>query len=68
MEQTTVAIEGVDAVEALQEYGCESCLEQFYEGKDTCHVCGFDLNSFNVCPEDSDDAQPQKDNGFCEKT
>ena len=26
---------------------CALCLEQFYEGKNECRGCGFDLNSFN---------------------
>jgi hypothetical protein len=31
----------------LKEYGCEACLEQYYDGKNKCRNCNFDFNIFN---------------------
>ena len=31
----------------LKEYGCEECLEQYYDGKNKCRNCDFDFNIFN---------------------
>lgn len=31
----------------LKEYGCEACLEQYYDGKNKCRNCDFDFNIFN---------------------
>jgi hypothetical protein len=31
----------------LKEYGCDACLEQYYDGKNKCRNCNFDLNIFN---------------------
>ena len=38
----------------LQEHGCESCLPQFYDGKDECHYCGFEFDVFNHYSDDDD--------------
>jgi hypothetical protein len=39
----------------LEEYGCESCLPQFYDGKDECRDCGFKFFVFNHYSDDDDD-------------
>ena len=36
----------------LEEYGCESCLPQFYDGKDECRDCRFEFDVFNNYPDD----------------
>jgi hypothetical protein len=38
----------------LEEYGCEGCLPQFYDGKDECHYCGFKFDVFNHYSDDDD--------------
>lgn len=38
----------------FEEHGCESCLDQFYVGKDECHYCGFEFDVFNHYPDDDD--------------
>ena len=38
----------------LEERGCESCLSQFYDGKDECHYCGFEFYVFNHYSDDDD--------------
>jgi hypothetical protein len=38
----------------LEEYGCESCLKQFYDGKDECRNCGFKFDVFDCYPDDDD--------------
>ena len=38
----------------LEEYGCERCLDQFYDGKDECHDCGFKFDVFDCYPDDDD--------------
>ena len=43
----------------LEEHGCESCLDQFYIGKDECHYCGFVFDVFNYLQND-DDTSVQK--------
>jgi len=40
--------------QTLKEYGCESCLNQFYDGKDECHYCGFEFDVFNHYSDDDD--------------
>ncbi len=40
--------------QTLKEYGCESCLDQFYDGKDECHYCGFEFDVFNHYSDDDD--------------
>jgi len=40
--------------QTLEEYGCESCLNQFYDGKDECHYCGFKFDVFNHYSDDDD--------------
>ena len=43
----------------LEERGCESCLPQFYDGKDECHYCGFEFDVFNHYPNDDDTSVPK---------
>ena len=38
----------------LEEHGCESCLPQFYDGKDKCRVCDFEFDVFNHYSDDDD--------------
>lgn len=38
----------------LEEYGCESCLNQFYDGKDECRDCDFEFDVFNNYSDDDD--------------
>jgi hypothetical protein len=45
----------------LKEHGCESCLDQFYYGKDECPDCNFDLTLFNFYPDDDDTSVPKLD-------
>ena len=39
----------------LEEHGCDSCLDQFYYGKDECRDCGFEFDVF-----DDDDTSVSK--------
>lgn len=34
---------------------CDQCPKWFYEGKDFCKSCNFDLNSYNQPEEEEDD-------------
>ena len=36
----------------LKDYGCASCLDQFYYGKDECRDCRFEFDVFNNYPDD----------------
>jgi hypothetical protein len=36
----------------LEEHGCQSCLGQFFDEKDECPKCRFDLTLFNNYPDD----------------
>jgi len=38
----------------FEERSCESCLDQFYVGKDECYYCGFEFDVFNHYPDDDD--------------
>jgi hypothetical protein len=42
----------------LEEHGCESCLPQFYDGKDECRNCGFEFFVFNHYSDDDDTSVP----------
>jgi hypothetical protein len=37
---------------ALEENGCESCIDQFYYGKERCSNCDFEFDVFNNYPDD----------------
>jgi hypothetical protein len=39
--------------QTLEEYGCERCLPQFYEGKEKCRYCDFEFDVFNNYPDDN---------------
>ena len=43
----------------LEEHGCESCLPQFYDGKDECRNCGFEFFVFNHYSDDDDTSVPK---------
>jgi hypothetical protein len=45
----------------LKEHGCESCLPQFYDGKDECSGCGFEFDVFNYLQDDDDTSLPKLD-------
>jgi hypothetical protein len=36
----------------LKEYDCESCIDQFYDGKEKCCNCDFEFDVFNNYPDD----------------
>ena len=36
----------------LKEYGCERCINQFYDGKERCRDCDFEFDVFNNYPDD----------------
>lgn len=38
--------------QALEENGCERCLDQFYDGKERCSNCDFEFDVFNNYPDD----------------
>lgn len=46
---------------ALEEHDCESCLDQFYDGKDECRGCGFEFDVFNYYQDDDDTSIPKLD-------
>ena len=37
----------------LEEYGCENCNSQFYDGKEKCRDCDFDFDVFNNYSDDT---------------
>ena len=39
--------------QTLEEHGCDSCLDQFYDGKDECCDCEFEFVMFNNYPNDT---------------
>jgi hypothetical protein len=45
----------------FEERGCESCLDQFYVGKDECRHCGFEFDLFNCYPDDNDTSVPKQE-------
>ena len=45
--------------QTLEEYGCERCLPQFYDGKDECRNCGFKFFVFNHYSDDDDTSVPK---------
>lgn len=44
----------------LKDYGCASCLDQFYYGKDECPDCGFEFDVFNNYPDDTSVSKPEQ--------
>ena len=47
--------------QTLEEYGCESCLPQFYDGKERCSDCDFQFGVFNNYPDDDDTSVPKSE-------
>lgn len=45
----------------LEEYGCESCLPQFYDGKERCSDCDFQFGVFNHYSDDHDTSVPKSE-------
>lgn len=45
----------------LEEYGCESCLPQFYDGKERCRDCDFQFGVFNHYSDDDDTSVPKSE-------
>lgn len=46
---------------ALEEYGCEGCLPQFYDGKERCRDCNFQFDVFNHYSDDDDTSVPKSE-------
>jgi len=46
--------------QTLEEYGCEGCLPQFYDGKERCRDCDFEFDVFNHYSDDDDDISVPK--------
>ena len=44
----------------LKDYGCASCLDQFYYGKDECRDCRFEFDVFNNYPDDTSVSKPEQ--------
>lgn len=38
--------------QTLEEYSCESCINQFYDGKEKCRNCDFEFDVFNNYSDD----------------
>ena len=47
--------------QTLEEYGCESCLPQFYDGKERCRNCEFEFFVFNHYTDDDDTSVPKSE-------
>lgn len=47
--------------QTLEEYGCESCHEQFYDGKERCRDCDFQFDVFNHYRDDDDTSVPKSE-------
>ncbi len=45
----------------LEEYGCEGCLPQFYDGKERCRDCNFQFDVFNHYSDDDDTSVPKSE-------
>lgn len=44
----------------LEEYGCASCLDQFYDGKEKCRDCCFEFDVFNNYSDDTSVSKPEQ--------
>lgn len=47
--------------QALEEHGCDSCIDQFYDGKERCDYCDFEFDVFNYYQDNDDTSVPKLD-------
>jgi hypothetical protein len=45
----------------FEEYGCEGCPPQFYDGKERCRNCEFEFDVFNHNSDDDDTSVPKSE-------